>query len=1012
MSGHPLTSDPTGFRTSPQQEQLLTHAGPTVVQVAAVLPGGAASGATRAMLEQIVASQEILRTTFVQPPGMRTRNQVVHDTLALEWSERAGEVEGLAASEAERPFDLERGPLLRALLCPSDPAVLVLTAHAAIADAPSLLSIVDAIVEPVAEMPEPVQYADYAEWRHSLVAGEEPGSDDGRAFWNGALEEPPPPPRLLFGRWQASAAGSPGAIAVELGDELLNELHTAAAGAAVTAAAFLEAAWHALLARCSGASELAVVHWLDGRVQLDLLGAIGPYAQPAPLRSRLEPQTTFAELIDRVGRGILEATRWQDHASAAELALLVEAVPVGFALTEAPAPTRSATPPLPAQPLLLHCVIADEVPRLTLHYDRAVFDEPDAADLAARYLTVLARAAADPAQPIGRLAIVEPAERARLLSAAVAPAPARPIPPVHKRFEAQVGRIGAQPAVVASTGEALTYAELNARANRLAHHLRACGVERNVAVGLCMDRSPEMIVALLGILKAGGAYVPLNFEHPRARLREQLAQARASVLVTQEHLLEEVGALLETVVCPDRDADAIGVLAADDPDVVVSADDLAYVMYTSGSTGAPKGVEVTHGNLANYTAYICERLGVEDGMSFAVVSAVSTDLGNTAIYPALAGGGVLTLVDPQAAMDGDAFAAFATRHPIDVLKIAPSHLRALLAASGASEVLPRRWLLTGGELLAWELVGAIRALAPTCRLINHYGPTETTVGCTTHDVEAESRGDCASVPIGRPIDGASAFILDAEGEPVPPGVAGELVVGGAGVAAGYAGDRPETAERFVAAPDGSGRAYRTGDRVRRLRDGTIEFLGRLDDQVKVRGFRVEPGEIEAALARHPAIRQAAVAVEDAGRGESRLAAYFVSSAPPSVEELRSFLAGTLPDYMIPSTFALLDALPFTPSGKVDRQALAGLAAIDMRREASFVAPRDAVEEEIAAIWSELLGVERVGVFDDFFALGGHSLLATQAIIRIRRSHGDIPLRALLAAPTVAALANVVRGGDV
>ena len=445
--------------------------------------------------------------------------------------------------------------------------------------------------------------------------------------------------------------------------------------------------------------------------------------------------------------------------------------------------------------------------------------------------------------------------------------------------------------------------------------------------------------------------------------------------------------------------------------MAVSADDLAYVMYTSGSTGVPKGVEVTHGNLANYTEYICERLGVEDGMSFAVVSAVSTDLGNTAIYPALAGGGVLTLVDPQAAMDGDAFAAFAARHPIDVLKIAPSHLRALLSASSAPGVLPRRWLLTGGELLGWELVGAIRSLAPSCRLINHYGPTETTVGCATHDVETEPRTDCASVPIGRPIDGASAFVLDAEGEPVPAGVAGELVVGGAGVAAGYSGDRAETAERFVAAPDGSGRAYRTGDRVRRLRDGTLEFLGRLDDQVKVRGFRVEPGEIEAALARHPAIRQAAVAVEDAGRGEHRLAAYFVSATPPSVEELRSFLARTLPDYMIPSSFALLDALPFTPSGKVDRQALAGLAATEMRREESFVGPRDAVEEEIAAIWSELLGVERVGVFDDFFALGGHSLLATQAIIRIRRSHGEIPLRALLAAPTVAALANVVRGGN-
>jgi len=359
-------------------------------------------------------------------------------------------------------------------------------------------------------------------------------------------------------------------------------------------------------------------------------------------------------------------------------------------------------------------------------------------------------------------------------------------------------------------------------------------------------------------------------------------------------------------------------------------------------------------------------------------------------------------------MDGDAYAAYAREHPIDVLKITPSHLRALLGGAAPGDVLPRGVLVVGGEALRWDLVARIRALEPSCALLNHYGPTETTVGCTTYDVDATPRADAATVPIGTPIDGAWAYVLDAALEPVPAGVPGELVVGGAGVANGYAGDPAETAARFVADPgDASRRAYRTGDRVRRLRDGAIEFLGRVDDQVKIRGYRVEPGEIEAVLARHPEIRQAAVALDDSA-GEARLVAYLVSANEPSVEELQSFLAVSLPDYMVPSAFATLEALPFTASGKVDRRALVGLAAVQTRRETEFVAPRDDLEREIAAIWCELLGLEQVGVHDDFFALGGHSLLATQAIIRIRRVHGDIPLQALLAAPTIAAVADVVR----
>jgi acyl-coenzyme A synthetase/AMP-(fatty) acid ligase len=358
-----------------------------------------------------------------------------------------------------------------------------------------------------------------------------------------------------------------------------------------------------------------------------------------------------------------------------------------------------------------------------------------------------------------------------------------------------------------------------------------------------------------------------------------------------------------------------------------------------------------------------------------------------------------------------------------VIKITPTHLRALLAASDG--VLPRLCLVLGGEALSWELVARIRRAGAECRVLNHYGPTETTVGCCTFEVPRDDgdspastapttdpRASAATVPIGRPLPGARAYILDRHLEPVPVGVAGELYIAGAGVARGYVQRPEESAERFVpeveAGPGAAGRMYRTGDRARFLRNGAIEFLGRLDDQVKIRGFRVEPAEVEAALRRHPGVREAAV-IACENEGEDRvLVAYVVGSAELPVAELQEFLGQSLPEHMVPSRFIPMDSLPLTPSGKLDRRALPDPASVESPRGANHVPPRDQVEEEIAAIWARLLGVEEVGVFDDFFALGGHSLLATQAIMRVRRMYGDIPLSAMFNSPTVAALADVVR----
>jgi amino acid adenylation domain-containing protein len=1033
-------TETAGFRLSPQQQHLLAAGGDSgAVQCAALLDGPVDLDRLREALDGVVARHEILRTTFVQPAGMRTPQQVIGEESAHAWSltqepsaadliDGGPALEELMTRESQREFDLGRGPLVTALLAGGgeESALLALTACAACVDATSLLLLLNELCASYrgAEVSqEPVQYADYAEWRHEVIADEESVAQEGLAFWRDDAADRPAPPRILFAPPMGSGAARHAAAPLDLSGVGLDELQRAAVGAGVSVPILLEAAWHALLARMSGASELLVAGFLDGRAQPDLAHALGAYEQPAPIRSRFQEATTFAEIVDQVRRSRALAVRWQDCGGGEDLTAIAGQAAAGWSFHTVGPPTAPAR-----RVLALH--LAPNGTRLTLalrsadselagelRYDPLAFGDEDARELAGRFKTLLCSALADSSAPVAQLAILDEGERRQLLSASGAnTAAAGPLAPVHERFEEQARLTPDRPAVIGSSGS-LTYAELDAAANRLANHLQQLSPVRQQPVGLCMERTPSMIVALLAIQKAGGAYLPLNYEHPPARISHQLLDAGARVLVSERHLLDALPALDVTPVCVDGDAEAIAARSSASLGQLAGAEDLAYVMYTSGSTGTPKGVAVTHANLANYAASIAARLSVEEhpaGLVFGVVSAISTDLGNTSIFTPLVSGGCVRLIGAEAAMDGELLAAELAGERLDVLKVAPSHLRALLAA-GAKDVLPRRWLLVGGEALSWELVEQIRAQSPSCEILNHYGPTETTVGCTAYLVDDQPRSDSLTVPIGFPLAGARAYVLDRLLEPVPAGVPGELCIAGAGVAAGYLGDSQESSGGFTTDPFAptseagrTDRMYRTGDRVRRLRDGAIEFLGRLDEQVKIRGFRIEPGEIETTLLAHAAIRQVAVCAEDDERGGLRLAAYIVSPDAPAVEELRAFLGETLPDHMIPSAFRTVEALPLTASGKVDRRALAGIAEVQAKREAEYIAPRDAVERQIAEIWGELLGVERVGALDDFFALGGHSLLATQATMRIRRVYGDIPLRALLAAPTVAALADVVR----
>jgi amino acid adenylation domain-containing protein len=1014
------------YPLSPQQEHMWLIGGEGAgfrAQCAVVLRGAHDAAAIERALGEVVARHEILRTTFRRQTGVKVPTQVVNDSLAPAWSAETrddesvltsvDELPALLRAEASQAFDLEHGPVLRALLVGlgSDVQLLVLTAPSVIADARSLVTVageVATLLTGDGELGEPLQYADYAAWRNEIAAEADDAGEAGRTFWS-QLELHGAPPLLFAGSPDASAEFAPAGQRIPVAGDAVT---SAAESAGVTPALFAEAAWHVAVARASGAERLTLAGAIDGRAHEELIGAVGAFAQSVPVTTQYADATTFAEILDQVRRERSAAEQQQDYEPTALMGALADGA---IAFVDASFSPETAVAVAERHDRFgLQLSLVDAGGQLELAYDANVYTSEDAARLAALVASVVEGAAADVNLQVAQIGLTDDATRQLVVREWNDTQADVTESCIHQLFEQNAERLATADAVWAS-GKKLTYAELNNRANQVAHRLRELGVGRNTAVGLCLGRSTNMIVSLLGILKAGGAYVPLNFEHPAARLAHQLTEAGAPVLLTQEDLVDRMPEFGGVTVCLDRDAETIDAQPTTNPDNVNEPDDLVYVMYTSGSTGLPKGVAVTHRNLANYTAHMLRKFAAADAgepLQYAAASAISTDLGNTSVFPALAGGGTLHLIGHEASMDGSVFAQYVAEHPIDVLKITPSQIGGLIATADIRSILPRRWLVTGGEALSWELARQVLE-AGSCPLLNHYGPTETTVGSCTYDVDAIDEQRAGTVPIGRPIANTRAYVVDGQLQPLPVGIAGELCIGGVGVAKGYVGQEELTAAAFVSDPfadaDGA-RMYRTGDRVRFLPDGNVEFLGRIDEQVKIRGYRVEPGEVDRTLLRHPAVTRAAVVPREDAHGDLRLVAYLVASPAPSAVELQAFLAETLPDYMIPSAFVLLDDLPLTASGKIDRKSLPDPATVEAPAT-DYVEPRTPLEQALAEMWAEVLGVERVGATDDFFALGGHSLLATQVIARIRSEYADIPLHSIFTSPTVESLAEVVLAAE-
>ncbi|HEU0079641.1 MAG TPA: amino acid adenylation domain-containing protein, partial [Longimicrobiaceae bacterium] len=658
----------------------------------------------------------------------------------------------------------------------------------------------------------------------------------------------------------------------------------------------------------------------------------------------------------------------------------------------------------------LSLLVSDDGRRLEgqLNYRTDLFEAATVRRLLEAFERLLEGVAADPERRIGEIGLLSAAERKELESWN-ATASAFPQACVHELFAVQAARTPEAVALVHG-GESVTYTDLEERANRLAHHLRRRGVAPDVRVALCLERSVDMLVAVLGILKAGGAYVPLDPAYPQERLSYMLADCGARVLLTQAGLAERLLECGAAAVRLDADRDEIARESAAAPAVEVHPQNLAYVIYTSGSTGTPKGVAMPHGPLVNLLAW---QEGDWRGPRVAVTlhfATISFDASFHEIFSCWCTGGRLVLADEEARWDPEATLRLLEAEGVERLflpSVALQHVAEEAVARGTPLPALREVQTAGEQLRASEAIrGWLGALGVP--LHNHYGPSETHV-VTSHTLHGPAGGWPLLPPIGRPIANTRAYVLDAHLRPVLPGVPGELYLGGECLARGYLG-RPElTAERFLPDPFSApgGRMYRTGDRVRWLADGTLEFHGRVDQQVKIRGFRVEPGEVVEALLRHPGVREAVVTVWEDVSGEKRLAAYVVpgDGAELAPEELRERLRERLPEYMVPAAYVVLESLPLTPSGKTDRRALPAPAG---RAGRAYAAPRTPTEEALCAIWAEVLGLERVGIDDHFFELGGHSLRATRIASRVRQTFGvDVPLRALFATPTVAALAAAV-----
>jgi amino acid adenylation domain-containing protein/non-ribosomal peptide synthase protein (TIGR01720 family) len=1042
------------YPLSPMQQGLLFHtlldaaSGVYVEQFCCRVHGKLDLSRFQSAWQRTVDRYPALRTSF-RHEGLRQPLQIVHRQVAIEWvqqdwrelshEEQGKELDAFLHEDRQRGFNLSSPPLMRlaVLTIAADSFQIVWTFHHLLLDGWSVPIVLNEVlaayeslggtgrVQPVSSRP----YRDFISWHRRQDL------EEASQFWRRALKgfEAPTPLTVDSPHSQQAGEASPHEEhGIELSKASTDALRSFGRQHQLTLNTLVQAAWALLLSRYSGRDDVLFGATVSGRPS-SLSGVesmVGLFINTVPVRVRVRRSEPLVNWLQTVQGEQLEARDyeycplskvqgWSELPAGTPLfesLVVFENYPVDETLLKSQQDLRvdrSRTIERTNYPLTLVAAPGQQF-SLRLNYDATRFDSATVARMLGHLAALLEGMTGDVHRRIDEITMSTGAERRHLLvnwnDTQASHAGPRC---VHQMFEEQVGKTPDAVALVFKD-RAVTYAGLDRWANRLANRLTALGVKPNALVGLFMERGPEMVAGILGVLKAGGAYVPLPRDYPRQRLQFMLEDSGASVILTQEHLRAELAAGTATVECVDGADAGFSQTLRDDgrpPNrrTNVTGDDLAYVMYTSGSTGQPKGTMIEHRSVANYLTWCTRTYPLAEGCGAPVQSSIGFDATITSlIAPLLTGRRVLLLPETQ---EVEALgAALASDSDFGLVKLTPAHLK-MLGPMVPPDRAPggTRAFVIGGEALTANDVAFWRTHAPRTKLVNEYGPTETVVGCCVYEVSAATTTSGA-VPIGRPIDNTQLYVLDRGMDPTPVSVPGEIYIGGAGLGRGYL-NRPElTAEKFVPNPfsgEPGARLYRTGDLGRHCLDGELEYHGRTDDQVKLRGFRIELGEIEAVLSRHPQVREAVVmAREDGSRGK-RLVAYVTSAdaSGVSVLELRSHLQGALPAYMVPAAFVMLDALPLTANGKVDRRALPAPDATRQELQVPFVAATTDAEQKIAAIWKDAIGVDSIGLDDNFFEVGGDSLIMIEVQWKLKDVFGrNVPLAQMFQHPTVRSLA--------